>query len=259
VAKVISISHSDANLPPLFLQSSSRFSLTDVAATSALSFNPSAWDPYLIAPNPTQEFIDSFNSAANCYVYALADRDMVLENLTYRINPGAIAGSDLQPERRQRAAFRRHHSADNIKQLAQADGLELTGDQIVIRRDWRPIAFFVCAGFDFHWVRMDNDATYSHKLPYKLPEKLVFEDSGKPVRDLRQIKIETTYKWYGKKTYSFAAFFNVPPRLEISIDAIERTAQNIERISPQQGIQWRRHLKRLNLPNSGRILIPQIA
>jgi hypothetical protein len=163
---------------------------------------------YLNALHFTMKLNDIFESErfqenANCYGYAVNDRN----NPEYGVNPGnrydrsstKIEINSQDPSLYQ--SFIRH-----TIEGAQIDGLIFTGQQFLSRKDYYRIALFVRQANpdentinEYHWVRQNNDMTWSHKYGNQNVTNIDF--AGRVITDITNADFDD---------YRFIGYFLVP-------------------------------------------------
>ena len=161
-----------------------------MSSFDALPFCPEKWsdDPVLVKD-------------ANCLTYALGDALLVGVQTAIHAVPGWLSGNDL--------TLRRGRFVDCLKEYLEADGLIPTGDKIDLKPNHYPVALLAYGEYgtlcDFHFYRMNPDATWSHKI-FGCPPKRVTRN-GRAVMGID--------KDYVAGIYRFVCFFNMPRDLAL--------------------------------------------
>jgi hypothetical protein len=124
----------------------------------------------------------------NCYSYAISHPD---NPPGWKLSPGEKAGLGIAKEGK--------FDAKDLTRLVEADGLLSAGQNPVPKQGYYLVAMFVIPQDDFHFVRQDNDGTWSHKPGDEEVTNLDFD--GKPITDPRHAALGQ---------YQFVSYFYVP-------------------------------------------------
>lgn len=124
----------------------------------------------------------------NCYSYAINHPD---NPPGWKLSPGEKAGLGIAKDDKFRPKTLTH--------LVEADGLLPAGQDPVAKKGYYLVAMFVIPGDDFHFVRQNNDGTWSHKPGDEEVTNLDFKD-----------KRITDPKTANLGDYKFVSYFYVP-------------------------------------------------
>jgi hypothetical protein len=152
-------------------------------------------DKYGLTLAEAKEFRAAFNDMAagyqlrnNCYSYAIGHPD---NPPGWKLSPGEKAGLGIAKE----------NEFDNkdLLRLVKADGLTVAGNDPKPRQGYYLIAMFVIPGEDFHFVRQNDDGSWSQKSGEDAVTSLDFK--GRPITDPRQADVGE---------YKFVSYLYVP-------------------------------------------------
>lgn len=124
----------------------------------------------------------------NCYSYALN-------------HPGNPPGWKLSPGEKAGLGIARKDEFDpkDLTRLVKADGLLPAGQEPVAKKGYYLVAMFVIPGDDFHFVRQNEDGSWSHKPGDEEVTNMDFK--GRPITDPRKASMDD---------YQFVSYFYVP-------------------------------------------------
>lgn len=170
--------------------------------------------------------------SANCWQYVIEDREGILTQLI-NTNPGAFSGVRM-PGIDETEEQVREYMDHGIIPAAIADGLEFTGRKLVLRPWSYPVALFVTPGIHFHWMRLNEDMTWSDKMPF-LPPALYLDKDKRPIKGADIVN-------HDRGSYKFVGFFNVHRtpdgglKLNISQDSLLRRIEHVRGLSDEQRV-----------------------
>jgi hypothetical protein len=155
--------------------------------------------------------------STNCYAYAC--NDPYNHPRLDKPQPGALGGITVQQA--EASAVRFAVMGDDMARKAKM--LQHLIPLIRLRNDPVPahavnvpgyylIALVTAPGVDYHWVRQDNDGTWSHKPGWE--KATCFDSNGLQIYDPRQAAFTIDYRAAGgrlaKAHYAFTTFYYAP-------------------------------------------------
>lgn len=166
------------------------------ALASAPSYDPDAFDRA------------AEGSRANCYAYAVND-------------PAGHLGKSPDPGDKRHAPVLHPGAGLHIAALAEKDGLSPTNKPTPKEGHYLVALAVSPEERDYHWMRQDNDGTWSHKIANKMPRKN--DMGGKPIIDPQ------TADW-GKYTHFVGYFYAPEGGLEVGYKTHEKFAADIDAV-----------------------------